>query len=499
MPISRSRGGLLALAAVLTAAPAAADTRLPGTTTLSSAGAREDLELSIAAVEAAMPNIYWHQSRQAWAAAKATARADVISVTDSEALWRILRPLVGRIGEGHLGVHLSTAMSQHYRDAPRFPLDLLWSDEGAFVLAGYGAAADISKGTRMISVDGVSDADLLSEMVAVTPHDGTIRTGTMRDISGRGFASMLYRLRGAQSHFHVVLDGPAGRTERDLPAVPRAARPAEPDDPLPRPTLDWIDGHTAYLNVPTFSNSRLRAAGVTFPEVIHSVFVELRQRGATDLILDLRENGGGSEPNESILFSYLVEKPLRKYAAVEARSQHIAVTSLSGRRFETDVFEDDDKDQQRPIRGGRWRRRNTPPHGLMSRWTTFSPIFHGRLVVLAGGATFSGGAELASMLQHTDRGVFVGEEVGGADQGNTSGYRWTLELPNSGMQLTIPLLQFRMRWKSRMAGRGVLPNCPAPPEVMQADERRDHAWRVAVALLKQPWPTPSNADCSKAD
>jgi C-terminal processing protease CtpA/Prc len=61
------------------------------------------------------------------------------------------------------------------------------------------------------------------------------------------------------------------------------------------------------------------------------------------LILDLRENGGGSEPNESILFSYLVEKPLRKYSAVEARGRHIAVTSLSGQRFETDVFDDEDR------------------------------------------------------------------------------------------------------------------------------------------------------------
>ncbi|QNA85003.1 hypothetical protein G4G27_14110 [Sphingomonas sp. So64.6b] len=312
-----------------------------------------------------MPNIYWHQSRRAWAAAKSRARASVAGVTDSEGLWRIVRPLLGQIGEGHLSVQPSDAMNQRYRDAPRFPLDLLWTEQGAFVLAGYGTAADIAKGTRLVSVDGISDVELLREMVAVTPHDGVIRTGTMRDISGRGFAAMLYRLRGAQSRFHIVLDSPAGQTERNVIAVSRSARPPEGDDPTPLPMLEWLDSRTAYLNVPTFSNARMRAVGANLPDAIHALFGEIRQRGARDLILDLRENGGGSEPNESILFSYLVEKPLHKYAAVEARARHIAVTSLSGKLFETEVFDEDDKDQQRPIHNGRWARRNTAPHGLI--------------------------------------------------------------------------------------------------------------------------------------
>jgi len=216
---------------------------------------------------------------------------------------------------------------------------------------------------------------------------------------------------------------PGGRIDRVVGAVPRTARPPEGDDPPPLPTLEWLGAHPAYLNVPTFSNARFRKAGATFPKAIHDVFFEIVTRGATNMILDMHENGSGSESNESILFSYLVEKPLHKYAAVNARGRHIAVTSLSGRTFETGVFEGDNVDQQRALANGRVTRRNTTPHGLMSRWKSFAPIFHGRFVVLAGGNTFSGGAELASMLRHTNRAVFVGEEVGGADGGNTSGYR----------------------------------------------------------------------------
>lgn len=502
MKPNRRQTFLLALACACAIAPAQADTLAVNTpppggvaTTLTPFGAREDLELAISVVEAALPNIYWHQTRRQWAAAKAVARARIGEVTDSEGLWRILRPLVGQIGEGHLSLQLSDAMQQRYRDSPRFPLDILWTDQGAFVEAGYGAAADIPQGARLLSVDGVGTDELLRQIVSVTPHDGVIRTGGMREASGRAFASILFRLRGVQSSFHVVLERPGGRIARDLAAVPGDARPAVSDDPPPLPTLTWLDSDTAYLNVPTFSNKRLRTVGATFPDAIHAIFEQLEQRSAKNLILDLRENGGGSEPNEAILFSYLVDKPLHRYAAVEARGRAIAVTSLSGKRFDAEVFDDDEMLQQRAIGYGRLTRRNIAPEGLMTRWTRYAPVYHGRLVVLAGGNTFSGGAELASMLYHTKRGVFVGEEVGGTHEGNTSGYRWTLALPNSGMKLIVPLLQFRMAWRGLPHGRGVQPDCPASPEVAPADPHRDRAWHTAAALLTQNWQRPRDAKC----
>ncbi|WP_159850568.1 S41 family peptidase [Brevundimonas sp. G8] len=227
----------------------------------------------------------------------------------------------------------------------------------------------------------------------------------MRDASGRGFASILYRLRGPQDVFRVEYEDGAGRHARDLPGVPASARPQSAPEGPSLPTLEWLDDNTAYLAVPTFSNRRIRAAGTTFADAIHAIFQDLEQRGARDLILDLRENGGGSEPNKAVLFSYLVERPLHRYAKVEARGQHISVRSLSGRTFETDVFEAEGLPRQRRLWNRRLTRRNAPPLGLMSRWTPSSPVFKGRLVVLAGGSTLSGGAELASILYHVRRGV----------------------------------------------------------------------------------------------
>src|SRR6202000_1161258 len=112
---------------------------------------------------------------------------------------------------------------------------------------------------------------------------------------------------------------------------------------------------------------------------------------------------GGLKPKERILFSYLVEKRLHKYAAVEARGRTIAVSSLSGARFDTEVFDKDEMALQRRLPDGRLSRRNLPPEGLVSRWSVVRPVFHGRLVVLTSGNTFSGGAELGAMLFYGGR------------------------------------------------------------------------------------------------
>lgn len=461
--------------------------------------AREDLELAISAVETAMPELYWRQTRQDWERHKARARAEAARARSDEELFRVLRPLLGGIGEGHLSVARTDAMNCRYREDGRlFPLDLLWRDDGVFVTAGHGAASDIPVGTRLLAINGEEQRALLDEMMRASAHDGDIRTGVMRDRAGRGYAVIRWWMRGNEPTFDVRLRLPDGRAvRRRLEPIAVAARPALPPDPDPVATLQWIDADIAYLYVPTFSNRRYRAAGADYRATLQAIFDEFHTRGARNLILDLRDNGGGSEPNESILFSYLVSAPMQKYASVHSRPNTLRVTSLSGKVFEHEIYDADELPTVRPGPSGDLFRLNAPPEGLMTHWQPVAPVFTGRLVVLAGGYTFSGGAELASMLRATNRGLFVGEEVGGTHGGNTSGYKWDLTLPHSGMEIGIPLLAFRFVWPEQPAHHGAMPHCFAQPAVGERRVEQDAAYRIAVAALGKPWTTPSAADCPR--
>lgn len=460
----------------------------------------EDVQLAIDVVEAALPDIYWRQSPETWAQAKARALAQCEGVDDPMQVYAVLAPLLTGIGEGHLAIYPGrVAAERQRRTAAVLPLDLHWSAEGIFVIATYGDAADVPAGSRLLSINGDGYDALLRELLATTPHDGDIATGAMRSSPGGRYAVLRQRMRGNEAAFVLRYVTPEGEvSSRTVDAFPLAEHPAPNEPEGERASLEWLAPGLAYLVVPTFSNSVYRKANTTFRAEMERLFADLRRGRATRLILDLRENGGGSEPNESILYSFLVAAPLHKYETVEARGRNLSVTSRSGRTFTRQVFDEDEMNFQRVLLEGRLARLNVPPEGLMSHWEAAEPLFEGRLAVLAGGATFSGGAELASMLRHVGRGVFVGEEVGGTHEGNTSGYSWSLELPNSGTRLHVPLLRFRFAWPGLPRNRGVQPDCAAPPLVGEVGVRRDRAWRIARAVVEQDWTRPEDAVCPAA-
>jgi hypothetical protein len=467
-------------------------------TALTPKQAGEDLELAIAAVEAGLPDVTWHQSAAEWAQGKRAARATIPNVTDADALFRILRPLLSQIGEGHLTLHRSPAMRMKDIHAQGLlPIDIHWTQEGAWITAGWGDAASIAAGTPLLAIDDETPDVLVGEMMAALGHDGHIATGAMREAEGAGYAKVRYWMRGSAPRFRLRLRDESGVTvERVVSGVAHSERP-EPksrvESPLAR--LEWLDKRTVLLVVPTFSNRRYRDAGSDFQSVIRRIFETVHARGARNMILDLRENGGGSEGNENFLFSFLVHDPIRKYASVQARAVAISVRDSHGRRYDVEVYDKDERRRQTRLRNGHFSRINEPPEGLMSHWKRNSPAFAGRLVVLAGGNTFSGAAELSSMLYHVRRGLFVGEEVGGAHIGNTSGYTWDVTLPNSGMELHVPLLQFRFAWDGT-PGRGVQPDCFVAPEL---PGHEDIALAAARKLMAQPWTPATPPSCPPVD
>lgn len=479
-------GWLLLLAACLPAGVGAAAS--DSSTALTPEQAREDFDLAIAVVEAGLPDITWFQSERAWRLAKRDARKALAGVTDGEELFRVLRPLLSRIGEGHLVLRRSPAMqAADQRAQGLLPIDLHWTETGTWVMAGWGEATAIHSGTRLLDIDGEPPDRLVREMMAALGHDGRIPTGAMREAGGSGYAKLRYWMRGGADRYHLRLQDSAGTiSERVVAGVAASARWTQTTpEPSPLATLEWLDEHTARLVVPSFSNRRYRKAGSDYRAVIRSLFETLETRRAHTLILDLRDNGGGSEGNENYLFSFLVPAPLRKYASVEARGATLSVVDAQGIRYAVEVFDEEEVQDQARQRDGSLSRMNRAPEGLMSHWQPSSPVFTGRLVVLAGGNTFSGAAELSSMLHHVRRGLFVGEEVAGAHAGNTSGYTWDVTLPHSGMQLQVPLLRFRFAWDGRPLGRGVPPHCPAPPDLPGSG--RDTALALAQTLASLPW------------
>lgn len=149
-----------------------------------------------------------------------------------------------------------------------------------------------------------------------------------------------------------------------------------------------LDGNVGYLNLTAFYHPEEAR------QAIAAAMTMLRHAGA--LIIDMRDNGGGSPETVALLLSYLFDEPELPLFAIVPRG------GSEGRRYATEGCAVPERDGSRPV------------------------------YVLTAARTFSGGEGLAFILQERGRAEIVGERTAGAANPGRP-YRI-----NDSFEITIP-------------------------------------------------------------
>ena len=132
---------------------------------------------------------------------------------------------------------------------------------------------------------------------------------------------------------------------------------------------------------------------------IARLFGEIREKGTERLIIDVRNNRGGSSDLVVYLLEFLTDKPFRMWSRVDIklsdllfqqRKEYAPFRHLAG----LTVSESDEPE--------------TPGHR--------EDLFRGELYVLIGPGTFSAAAEFAAVVKNQKLGKLIGEETGGRRQ-----------------------------------------------------------------------------------
>jgi hypothetical protein len=203
-------------------------------------------------------------------------------------------------------------------------------------------------------------------------------------------------------------------------------------------TVDSVS-NTSKLDILSFRGGKsLFAPGETkFKRKLRSTFRQIESDSVQNLILDLRGNGGGAVINVQRLISYLVSEPYRIYDTIsiskagfkKAVKPHFLFTALAGRIYfnkksETGYYRD--------YVSGKHKCKPSKHHN-----------FKGDLYVLMDGGSYSATAFTISLLKNMNRGVFVGTQPGGANWGSFAGVFHNTKLPNSKIQVRIPLMTLK--------------------------------------------------------
>jgi C-terminal processing protease CtpA/Prc len=238
-------------------------------------------------------------------------------------------------------------------------------------------------------------------------------------------------------------------------------------------------GNTAILTIRTFSDGPYRSLGQAYPTLLRKTFQDLDAQSVENLIIDLRENGGGADLNGRLLVSYLLDKPYMFYTHLEVKRDSFSFLE------HTDAADMQAK-LKKMLRKNEQGTFDLQFHPNLGEQKPMQPNFRGKVLVLISGWSFSGSGECTSILHFQKRAKFVGEECGAGYYGNTSGFMPQLTLPNTGLRVRLALLRYHMAVSGYAhRDRGILPDYPFTPSIQDLLQEKDTELEYALELIRK--------------
>ena len=218
----------------------------------------------------------------------------------------------------------------------------------------------------------------------------------------------------------------------------------------------------------------------------NNLYQELKDKKIDHLIIDLRNNEGGSEHQAIELMSYLSVQPYKLYEHIFL--SHLDYRPLKDYIIERDsidlVFNNDDQYMRR-FSHNLWINNYKYSKSLRLQ-NPKENVFKGQIYVLGNGLSFSSAADLAASIIKTTDAVYIGEETGGAFEGPSGGASIVIQLPNSKIMVRIsPNIHLSYLYKKHPFGRGLLPDYPIQYSVEDHLNGRDLEMEKALELINK--------------
>lgn len=212
------------------------------------------------------------------------------------------------------------------------------------------------------------------------------------------------------------------------------------------------DSTIAVLKVKDFHKGKIK-------KLYKEVFTDIKNHHVKNLILDIRNNGGGYIKDAHYLYSYLVEdSKIFTGQKIVANKTSFGKSMYNLLPFPTYPF--------LWIGGGYSYLKTTKNKNneyqlnlsFSSTKINKNLVYHGNLYVIINGGSYSASTLLAANLYAKERGYFVGEETGGDYNGTVAGLMPQFTLPNSKLTMSIGTVFIPPIEQRIEKGHGVYPN-----------------------------------------
>lgn len=462
---------------------------------------REDVDFAHRKLQQLHPNLYWYISKE-----KLDFKFDSIKTTLNKPLkpnefHQKLAPIIAEVREGHLqlyprGKRLTRKEIKNLEKQKGLlsRYNFVLEDDRIFVKDNADKIPNMEVGTEILAIKDIPAKNLLQKYRPFVTSDGynetfhkymlalrwpnyfTAEYGILDSVKVeskyQNELKTFYLTREkitkeekkiTEKKAKKITKSESGKT-RDYNVVTKSFNR---DLQFPKK-----DSTVAYMKIKTFS-------GTYSKKFYKESFATLKNSKAKYLILDIRNNLGGSLSEINNLYSYLVAEEFKFINDIEVTSRSAMFHANFFREIPI-VF--------KPVAaigypfylvGTAFSVKKEKEKFLLKNNGIFSlkkpkkNHFEGKVYVLINGSSFSAASILPSKLKDEKRAFLVGEETGGANDGTVAGRYSTEKLPNSKLYLPIGLMLIQPNIDFTHTKKGVLPDEEIILTTQQILEKKD--------------------------
>lgn len=361
----------------------------------------------------------------------------VIAARDTREYYEVLMRFAPLLHDGHTNIYPPKELRPHFYARPPLLTAMI---DGKVLVTFVGserlAKQGIRVGDEITAIDGIEVTRYAREQVAPyesssTPQDMAVRMYTYALLSGDKDVPLKLGLDDGHGRRRTLVVARDNYVDRHSP---------------PSFVFRQLPGGVAYLSLDQFET---KASSEAFMQHLPQIMQ------AKALILDVRDNGGGSDRYGFEILSHLTAAPIPG-----PRSTELSVDPVARANGNLTL-------EWRPLDGSG----ASYPHRT-------SPIFTGPVAVLTSARTFSAAEDFVMAFDALKRGILVGQRTGGS-----TGMPMSFDLPGGGSA------RICVKWDSYPDGRefvdkGISPDVEVAPSVADIRHGRDPVIARAAELLR---------------
>ena len=428
----------------------------------------KDFDLFRRIYEKANAGLYKYHSKHETDSVFRANRICIQKHTTYREFYNILWKVINFTGSCHNELYFPDSLKKELRRQKLFfPLPLKYLDNKLYSNLDY---EHIPPGSEILSVNGIPAKDFAKEVAKYTSTDGHNLTGKYAFLETGSLPFYVYLAYGTCDSFAVSYKDQSGIRQKILEPldykkcmenyrkrfIPAYVKSQGPDYSFQYPD----SSETGLLTVNTFALGGPKSEGHKhYAAFLDSVFNDLKHRNIQNLIVDIRENGGGNDPNDLLLYSYLTKRNFR-----ENRSAFTLFQSVPFKKCYVEEETDEIKDLEETLReehsiqkDGKFCQNET----FNALWTPKPNAFTGKVYLLISPFVASAGSLFASMVKSDEGTVVIGQEALGGYYGHTGHISVTYQLPNTKLQLSFSIVDLEQdvqKLPDQSHGDGIKPD-----------------------------------------